>query len=250
MAAGLATGLTGCATIINGKNETISVTTTPPGAEVHIKSADGSFSTTAISPATIVVPRGSGYFHGNDYIVNVAKDGYAAQTDQFTHHVSGWYAGGNLLFGGLIGYLFVDPATGSMWKLDKESVNFQLQPSNGVAVTPLARPASAGTTAPATVPVAAVPAAPAAIAAAPSQAGVAVAAAPAPAPTQIVMDTSKLKLGTWSYEVHEMAKKAGCTGDGAWLVTDPSPVQEAYREACSTGGYFTAVCDSVHCERQ
>lgn len=31
--------------------------------------------------------------------------------------MDGWYMG-NLLFGGFIGFLIVDPATGAMWKLD------------------------------------------------------------------------------------------------------------------------------------
>jgi hypothetical protein len=221
MAAGLATGLTGCATIINGKTQTVNVVTTPPGAQVHIKSEDGSFETTAVTPAMVTLPRGTPYFHGYDFTVDVVKDGYAAQSDQLTHHVSGWYAGGNLLFGGLLGYLVVDPLTGSMWKLDKDTVSFQLQPAGNAQATSSALPVAAGTTA----------------------------SAPAGS-TQLAADTSKLKLGTWSYEVHEMAKAAGCEGDGAWLITPASTVQEAYREVCPKGGTFTAVCDSVHCVRQ
>jgi hypothetical protein len=38
-----------------------------------------------------------------------------------TADIDGWYFG-NLLFGGLIGILIVDPATGAMWKLP-ENVN-------------------------------------------------------------------------------------------------------------------------------
>ena len=46
--------------------------------------------------------------------------------------MDGWYAG-NILIGGLLGLLIIDPATGSMWKLD-ESVQVALkqQPVNNV----------------------------------------------------------------------------------------------------------------------
>lgn len=39
-----------------------------------------------------------------------------------------WYIGGNLLFGGLIGWLIVDPASGAMWHFDPEQVSVLLNP--------------------------------------------------------------------------------------------------------------------------
>jgi hypothetical protein len=36
--------------------------------------------------------------------------------------INGWYVG-NIVFGGLIGWLIVDPLTGAMWALDAEHVN-------------------------------------------------------------------------------------------------------------------------------
>ena len=39
--------------------------------------------------------------------------------------VEGWYWG-NILFGGLIGMIIVDPATGAMYKLDTEAVDVSL----------------------------------------------------------------------------------------------------------------------------
>ena len=30
---------------------------------------------------------------------------------------NGWYLAGNFIFGGLLGWLIVDPATGAMWNL-------------------------------------------------------------------------------------------------------------------------------------
>jgi hypothetical protein len=48
--------------------------------------------------------------------------------------VDGWYFG-NLLFGGLIGLLIVDPATGAMYKLEPNEINCNLV-SSAVALTP------------------------------------------------------------------------------------------------------------------
>ena len=48
-----------------------------------------------------------------------------AYTSKIPYDVSGWYAGGNLFFGGLIGYLIVDPMTGAMWTLKDLHVNLE-----------------------------------------------------------------------------------------------------------------------------
>jgi len=40
--------------------------------------------------------------------------------------LNGWYIG-NLLFGGLIGLLIVDPLTGAMWTLDPKDINLILE---------------------------------------------------------------------------------------------------------------------------
>ena len=41
--------------------------------------------------------------------------------------LDGWYIG-NIIFGGLLGILIIDPATGAMWRLD-DSFAFALQNS-------------------------------------------------------------------------------------------------------------------------
>lgn len=48
--------------------------------------------------------------------------------------MDGWYFG-NILFGGLIGFLIVDPATGAMYTLKPDTLNVHLV-SNVVALTP------------------------------------------------------------------------------------------------------------------
>ena len=51
------------------------------------------------------------------------KAGYRTSEVQISARIGGWYAFGNLLFGGLIGYLIVDPITGAMWTLTPTEIN-------------------------------------------------------------------------------------------------------------------------------
>ncbi|XXQ51474.1 hypothetical protein ACA040_000098 [Xenophilus aerolatus] len=55
------------------------------------------------------------------------KDGYADKEITITPTVSGWYIG-NILFGGLIGMIGVDPATGGMYVFP-DSVTGSLDPA-------------------------------------------------------------------------------------------------------------------------
>jgi hypothetical protein len=55
--------------------------------------------------------------------------GYDSHTAAIRRGVDGWYIGGNLVFGGLIGWLIVDPLTGAMWTLQKD-VNVTLTPAS------------------------------------------------------------------------------------------------------------------------
>ncbi|MFH6792762.1 hypothetical protein ACHRCF_16520, partial [Acinetobacter baumannii] len=50
-------------------------------------------------------------------------------TVEVTGTLSGWYLG-NIIFGGLIGLLIVDPATGAMYKLAPKDINTVLEAQN------------------------------------------------------------------------------------------------------------------------
>ncbi len=75
------------------------------------------------------------------YKIKFSKAGYGDQVVVVRGKLDGWYFG-NILFGGLIGMLIVDPITGKMWKLSPYAIG-NLSPIGTVA------PASA---APASVP--------------------------------------------------------------------------------------------------
>ncbi|HEY9102800.1 hypothetical protein [Chitinimonas sp.] len=250
-ASALSFGMTGCATIINSGKHDLNIVSEPPGATVTVSSNAAGYRQTVTTPATLSLPRSHGYWERNNYQLEFNKDGFETQTARLDAHVSGWYSVGNLFFGGLIGWFAVDPNTGAMYAYDEKTINAKLVPQNGVKLAPASYTPPA---APVAAPQAAQPVVPAKpVAAAPVQAPAPAVAAVVPAPTQQLVaaahvDTSNLKLGTWSYDVEQMAKAEGCEGEGAWLISKPG-LTEAYRVFCKTGKPFTAVCDSTSCKK-
>ncbi|WP_321436341.1 hypothetical protein [uncultured Bacteroides sp.] len=57
-------------------------------------------------------------------------EGYETKSIPVKCNLNGWYFG-NLIFGGLIGILIVDPATGAMYRLEREFVNETLEKKDG-----------------------------------------------------------------------------------------------------------------------
>lgn len=82
-----------------------------------------------VSPATVMLSSGDGFFRKPTYNVIFNKDGYDQMVGQIHFSVDGWYWG-NLLFGGLVGMLIIDPATGAMYRLDTPYVNANLYESS------------------------------------------------------------------------------------------------------------------------
>jgi len=120
---------TGCASIVHGGSRTISVNSTPSGAKVTIEKADTQYPVdTGTTPLTVSLDPHRGYFKGQSYTVIIQLDGYKTARVDVSPTVSGWYVGGNLVFGGLIGYLIVDPITGSMWNLSPDNIEQTLSP--------------------------------------------------------------------------------------------------------------------------
>lgn len=66
---------------------------------------------------------GAGYFKGEKYTITFKTKGKKSRekTIELNTTLDGWYVGGNLLFGGLLGYLVVDPLTGAMYKLPEQA---------------------------------------------------------------------------------------------------------------------------------
>jgi hypothetical protein len=121
--------LISCATIMGSRVETLNVRSAPDQASVAIIDEAGTKIFEGKTPTTLPLEKKRGYFGGKTYTVKISKEGYAEQTVIVDTSLSAWYWGGNLIFGGLIGYLIVDPATGAMWTLDTNDINVTLQAS-------------------------------------------------------------------------------------------------------------------------
>lgn len=115
----------GCASIINQGKKEVKVASNPPDAKVTVYDDGGAVVQTAQTPATLKLKRGSGYFQGANYRLAVEKTGYKPAEVLLKPEVTGWYWG-NFGFGGIIGFVAVDPATGAMWTLHPDDVTVQL----------------------------------------------------------------------------------------------------------------------------
>ena len=111
--------LSGCASILSKSMYPVTINSHPDGATILIKDENGTQMYKGRTPTTITLRSGEGYFHGKSYTVEFSKIGYENQTATIQKELDGWYVG-NILFGGLIGILIVDPLTGAMWKLPSD----------------------------------------------------------------------------------------------------------------------------------
>jgi len=122
--------LTGCATIMGqSAAETLNVRSAPDQANIVITDESGIKVFEGKTPTSLPLEKKRGFFRGKKYSVNIKKEGHAEQTVIVDTKVNGWYIGGNLVFGGLLGYLIIDPATGAMWTLDTNEINLTLAAS-------------------------------------------------------------------------------------------------------------------------
>jgi uncharacterized protein YceK len=121
--------LSGCASIIDGGTQTIAFKSVPDTAAISIANRAGEKVHTGTTPMTVTLKRGAGYFKAESYTVSVSKEGYASKDITVTSSINGWYFG-NILLGGLIGMLIVDPITGAMYNLSPDSVSATLDAMN------------------------------------------------------------------------------------------------------------------------
>ena len=118
--------LSSCATILSEKTYPVTFHTTPPGGEVSITNKAGAEVYQGSTPVTISLPAGKSYFSGETYDIRATMAGFPTASATLDTTIDGWYIG-NILFGGVIGLLFVDPLTGAMYKLD-DSFLVDLEP--------------------------------------------------------------------------------------------------------------------------
>jgi hypothetical protein len=119
--------MTGCATIVGDKEQTVTINSSPSNANVLITDERSMPVHSGTTPTTVQLRKSDGsYFGGKTYTVEISKDGFESRSMMINSSPNGWYIGGNLLFGGLIGWLIVDPLSGAMYNLSPDTLNASL----------------------------------------------------------------------------------------------------------------------------
>lgn len=126
--------LSGCASIVHNGMREVSIASDPPGAKVSIYDRSNALVTTQTTPFVAQLEPKYGYFKGQTYRLVFEKEGFISSESRLKSTVSGWYFG-NIVFGGLIGMLAVDPATGAMFNIVPKDVQQTLTPVQSTAAS-------------------------------------------------------------------------------------------------------------------
>ncbi len=122
----------GCASIMLGGNKVVSVSSDPTGAHYSI-ARKGKIVKEGTTPDQVTLKRGGGYFKAASYTVTLKKAGYKTVEQPIEQGLeAGWYILGNIIFGGLIGIVIVDPITGAMYSIADVDVTLETE---GAAMT-------------------------------------------------------------------------------------------------------------------
>ena len=113
--------LSNCATIMRDNVEPITLNASPTKVDIKIVDKNGITVFEGQTPTTINLKTSAdGYFNPQHYTVYARKDGYEDYQTHIDYHVSGWYWA-NIIFGGLIGMLIIDPISGDMYYLEQDN---------------------------------------------------------------------------------------------------------------------------------
>ncbi|WP_303288883.1 hypothetical protein [Marinobacter sp. SS8-8] len=122
-----ATLLGGCATIVGDKTQVVPISSTPSDATILITDEKGVQVFKGLTPTSVTLQKSDGSYWGKkSFTVEITKAGYEKQVIPITASANGWYIGGNIIFGGLIGWFIVDPLNGAMYTLSPEQITSTL----------------------------------------------------------------------------------------------------------------------------
>jgi hypothetical protein len=125
--------LSACSSIISKSDYPVAINSSPDGASFVLENRAGEKVHSGNTPSTITLSSSAGYFKGETYTLTLNKEGYGSKVYTINSSVDGWYFG-NILLGGLIGMLIVDPATGAMYNLP-ERVDVSLDPQSALVAS-------------------------------------------------------------------------------------------------------------------
>src|SRR5437660_9292847 len=115
----------GCASIVDGGDKSVRIHSDPPGATVTNSDKGDRLVSVQKTPAVVILRRPHGYFIREDYKLIFEAPGYYPSEAHVKSVLDAWYFG-NVVAGGAIGLLGVDPATGAMWTLSPRNVERNL----------------------------------------------------------------------------------------------------------------------------
>ena len=127
--------LSSCASIVSHSRWPVTLSSAPVGATVSVLDRGGKEVFSGVTPAAVQLKSGAGFFQRAKYTINFTKPGFATKTIPLEADVNGWYFG-NLLFGGFIGLIIVDPATGAMYRLSQRDVQAALVETTAFDLNP------------------------------------------------------------------------------------------------------------------
>jgi hypothetical protein len=83
-----------------------------------------------VTPSIVTLEAGDGYFKKASYSIKYSKESYEDKWQVLEPKLDPWYYG-NLLIGGFIGFLIVDPISGAMYKFP-DQVNISLNENDAI----------------------------------------------------------------------------------------------------------------------
>jgi hypothetical protein len=119
--------LAGCATIVGNSTQLVTINSQPPGSTVLITDESENAVFKGTTPTTVTLEKSTGhYFGAKKYKVQFTQPGYADKQLMLTEGPNGWYFC-NILLGGVIGMVLVDPWNGGMWTLGPSNIDPSLE---------------------------------------------------------------------------------------------------------------------------
>lgn len=108
-----------CATIVSKSSYPVTFGSSPAGTTVTVTNREHVEVFKGKTPCAVKLKAGSKFFSKEQYTLKFSRSGYEDRIVPINFKINGWYFG-NILIGGAIGMLVVDPATGAMWKIEQD----------------------------------------------------------------------------------------------------------------------------------
>ena len=117
-----------CASIVGDRTQLIPITSTPDEADILITDETGMNVFKGKTPTTVTLNKSDGSYWGKkSFTVKISKPGFQTRSIQIKASANGWYIGGNIIFGGFIGWFIVDPLNGAMYTLSPDQITAELE---------------------------------------------------------------------------------------------------------------------------